>query len=263
MGILDWVRSALGREPSAKDTPAASDDAPSAADWTAADAALKAALRPVIYGSIGGVRPDPSNRATSWWGSNFLGASGEDVPTGSDGQPMDPLLQIRTDELAETLAGWEGIALLTLWLDRKASFWEGSGFVIRTYASLEGLVPIGPGYREDGLFPSFPILWSAPQPEQPGWENMADRVPGPVARARKDGWFFETEALKACNAMQTTHPVKLGGWPTWIQGDQWPEDATFLFQVDSTDKGKLPLGDAGSIYFFRDAGGWILRADCY
>lgn len=222
-----------------------------------------------ILGEIGGGRPDKNNRATSWWGGNFLGAENEDAPVcDRSGRSMHPVLQIRVDELPEVPSGFEGLALLNIWMDLQSdTFWgarNGNGFLVRTYKDLKDLVPLGVGFRESTELPSFPIFWRETILEQPGWEDMSAQVPTKVARAPADDWFFKSRYLSdRYYELRSKYPVKIGGWPTWIQGSDWPKDAKFFFQVDSTDKGKLYLGDAGSFYIFQTGDGWEIRGDCY
>ena len=93
---------------------------------------------------------------------------------------------------------------------------------------------------------------------------MAGEVPSTVARGASDDWFFKSDYLSnRYNALRDKCPIKLGGWPSWIQGANGPEGATFAFQVDSTDKGKLSLGGSGSLYIFKTSDSWEIRGDCY
>ncbi|WP_312531713.1 DUF1963 domain-containing protein [Paracoccus sp. (in: a-proteobacteria)] len=225
--------------------------------------------RTAILGEIGGSKPQQENRATSWWGGNFLGAQDEDVPIcNRSGKKMHPVLQIRIDELPETPPAFEGLALVNIWMDLQSStFWgaeNGHGFLVRTYSDIANLIPLGVGYRESSDLPTFPVLWRETIAEQPSWEDMADEVPTNVAQASADDWFFKSKYLSdRYHELRSKYPVKIGGWPTWIQGSDWPKDAQFFFQLDSTDKGKMFLGDGGSLYIFKTSNSWIIRGDCY
>jgi hypothetical protein len=222
-----------------------------------------------ILGEIGESKPQKENRAASWWGGNFLGAQGEDVPVcNQSGQTMHPILQIRVDELPEIPLAFEGLALINIWMDLQSStFWaaeNGNGFLVRTYTEIENLVPLGGGYRESSDLPTFPVFWRETIAEQPRWEDMAGEVPTNVARASANDWFFSSKySSDRYHQLRSKYPVKIGGWPTWIQGADWPKDAQFFFQVDSTDKGKMFLGDAGSFYIFKTFDSWVIRGDCY
>lgn len=269
MDLLRWFRSLTGRrERQAEPKPPLADAPPSDSEVQAALHKLQQMVRPVVFGEIGGEKPQKDNRAASWWGGNFLGAEGEGVPVCErSGLPMHPLVQIRLDELPERLPIFEGLALLNIWVDPKNvpldDVENGKGFVVRTYPTLADLVPVGPGYRESVDLPTFPVLWRASALEQPGWEDIAFEIPTNVARSNDADWFFESQYLKETSKYGPTCPVKLGGWPNWIQGENWPDDAELCLQIDSTDKGHFYVGDSGSIYLFRTPGGWALRSDFF
>lgn len=222
-----------------------------------------------ILGEIGGAKPHKENRASSWWGGNFLGGQDEDIPVCErSGRAMHPVLQIRVDELPEIPASFQGIALINIWMDLESStFWgaeNGNGFCVRTYTDMSALIPLGFGYRESSDLPTFPIFWRETLLEQPSWEDMADEVPPNVARASADDWFFKSKySSDRYYELRSKHPIKVGGWPTWIQATSWPKNAQFFFQVDSTEKGKMLLGDAGSFYIFKTTDSWEIRGDCY
>lgn len=222
-----------------------------------------------ILGEIGGSKPQTESRASSWWGGNFLAAPDEDIPRCTQsGRAMHPVVQIRVDELPYIPPALEGLALLNLWMDLQSStFWgaeNGNGFLVRTYTDIDTLVPLGGGYRESSDLPTLPLFWRETIAEQPGWEDMAGEVPGNAARPSVADWFFKSRYLSdRYHELRRRYPVKIGGWPTWIQGANWPKDARFVFQVDSTEKGKKFLGDAGSFYIFKTSDTWEIRGDCY
>lgn len=224
--------------------------------------------KPAVFGEIGGERPPKDKRATSWWGGNFLGAEGELVPVSEhSGRPMHPLVQIRVDELPETPPALSKLALLNIWIDLEdispTDAENGNGYAVRAYPSIADLVPIGPGYRESARLPTFPVRWCANVLEQPSWDDIAFELPSSVARSGSADWFFESQYAREADKYRRRSPVKLGGWPKWFQGENWPVDGEFCLQIDSTDKGRLHVGDSGSIYVFRTPGGWAVRSDCY
>jgi len=45
---------------------------------------------------------------------------------------------------------------------------------------------------------------------------------------------------------------QIGGYPTWMQGDDKPESGDFLLQIYSEDNANLMWGDAGLVYIFYD-----------
>ncbi|MCK5920640.1 MAG: DUF1963 domain-containing protein, partial [Methylococcales bacterium] len=240
--------------------------APTPEELEDATKVLESAAKPALLGKIGGARPDYSDTTQSWWGGHFLGKKGEDVPIDSrTGNLMQPVLQIVIQTLPMIPERLSDVALINLWMDLKANdFWEGAngnGFVIREYASLDGLVPIG--LPAQNLLPVFPIFWKAPVMQIPSWEDFFLKVPDSVLEEFNGDWFFKTPFAEAFGKLQEKCPVKLGGWPTWIQGAGDFEDETFVFQLDSTDKGQFHIGDAGSVYFFKTSSGWFGTSDCF
>lgn len=269
MAFLDWIKS-LFSQPNSRTKPAsAANVEPTPQEMQTALNRLDELATPAILGAIGGRKPQKENRATSWWGGNFLGSQDEEIPVcKQSGRTMHPVLQIRVDELPEIPDAFEGLALINIWMDlHSSSFWEaknGNGFLVRTYTDIENLIPIGFGYRESADLPTFPIFWRETVIEQPSWEDMSEEVPTNVATASADDWFFKSRYTSdRYYELRCNHPVKLGGWPTWIQGASWPKDAQFFLQVDATEKGKMFLGDAGSFYIFKTPNSWEIRADCY
>ena len=135
---------------------------------------------------------------------------------------------------------------------------------MRTYPDLNDLVPLGLGCRESLDLPTFPVFWHETILEQPSWEDDAREVPTNVVPASDDDWLFKSEYLSdRYYGLCDTCPIKLGGWPSWIQGASWPKAAQFALEVNSTAKGKLSFSDAGSIYIFKTSDSWEIRGDCY
>lgn len=261
--MLSWLKSIIGGQ-RRKAMPA---DVPSEADFQTAQDCLDRMVKPAIFGTLGGGAA-PAGRIASMWGGDFFGDVGETVPVSSGtGRAMRPLVQIRMDELSEVPACFSGLALLTLWVDVKAVFADddgaGTGFVIRTYATLDDLVPIGPVTPGSKTLPVLPITWRALVLEQPHWDDIVSQIPASIAESDEEAWFFDSRYAAVTEPLCETCPVKLGGWPNWIQNSVWPADGEFYFQVDATDKGKFSLGDGGSMYLFRTPRGWVSRADCY
>lgn len=248
-----------------------------AAEFGQARQILEEASSPASLAQLGGFRPDDAaNRQSSWWGGNFLGLPGELPPIcAASGKMMSPILQIRTDELPHVPAQFKDIALLSLWFVRET--WElewfdrqtgdsiieysGMGFVIRSYVDIEGLVPIGPGYREQHDFPCFPIRWHLLENDTPDWEEFAGEVPLAVAQSRNSDWFFDYPGKVILAEMQKKMPVKVGGYPQWWQSPQDVQDGEFAFFMDSTQRGQVGFPAGGSANFFRTPDSWAVRVD--
>jgi hypothetical protein len=219
---------------------------------------LDRSLRSASIAQIGGFRP-PETPLTSWFGGRFVGASQELWPL-NDGEPMLPLLQVRTDELPYVPAPLAGVALFTAFagprklpVDLPAP--NGSGWLIRCYNSLDGLEPLG-GAPRSHLRP-FPIRWSLPTSEGPGWQ---------------DAWHLTD--LSAFNELpdavdllshRYTHAssTKVGGWPSYIQGIPPQSGGDFVFQIGSEEKSNWMWGDNGIGYFYWRDGEWMMQWECY
>lgn len=244
------------------------DRQPTPSEWEEAKSALEDQAIPACFGELGGFRPeDPANRFTSWWGGNFLAGRGEDIPTcASTGNTMLPIFQVRVDELPcipETLSD---IALFSLWFDPKTEFiWESTnntGFAIRTYSTLDELVPLGPGYKEHETMPTFPIRWHKLQSDLPDWETMVEHIPTAVARSGQSDWFFAHPAQDARADLQSKMPIKIGGHSQWWQSPQIVEGGDFAFFLDSTERGSFGFPAGGNANFFRTKDSWEIRVDC-
>jgi len=238
------------------------DDRPPAEAERRALAALEAAARPAAYAQIGGFRPDPSDRLASWWGGNFAGLPGVAAPINrATGALLSPLVQIRLDTAPVRPPCLEDTALLSFWIDWTAftsdNPQQGVHFDVLRSPTLDNLEPLGPGYRERHALPCLPIRWRGSGLEAPHWGDFPTPIP-PDA-----GWFFDHELRKGGAERRDGRPLKLGGWPDWIQDSTWPHGAHFVLQIDSTEKGRLLLGDNGSIYLFRHGETWIARGDCF
>ena len=180
------------------------------------------------------------------------------------GRKMHPVLQVRMDELPYRPETLEGVALLTLWFDLQAQGLtksiNGHGFEIRTYDSLEGLISLGPAYREHDTFPTFPIKWHGLEEDLPDWEAF-DGAPPMVMRSWNSDWFDDHPARDQRAEMQQTMPVKIGGYDQWWQSPQYVEDGTFVFFIDSTSRGQLGFPRGGNGNFFQTSDNWELRVD--
>lgn len=206
-------------------------------------------------------------------GGNFLGHPDEGIPVCQEtGRTMRPLLQVLTSDLPAELNPFPESALVNIrinediWADPLADLWEGqcpAVFCVREYAGTEGLVPVGPGYRElrasRAKHIGFPVRFEKVAAEKPSWEDFATQVPRRVAQSFESDWFFEDGTPDLPPFI-----VKFGGWPQWIQGSEWPGKAEFLFQIDYSDELSLGFGDGGSVYFFRSEDGSLrFSGDCF
>lgn len=99
-------------------------------------------------------------------------------------------------------------------------------------SSLEAVLP--PDNAHAILEPGAIATWRRFD-EEPGWEDR-ERLQLPEAED---------------DSPRPLHADKLGGWPAWQQGAEWPaEDATLLFQLD---EGETRIGGKSPTWSFEEA----------
>jgi hypothetical protein len=222
----------------------------------AAFAGLDRHIRRASIAVIGGFRP-PEAPMTSYFGGRFVAGAGEDWPL-NGGQPMIPLLQVRTDELPYRPQALEGIALFNVFIgprelpiDLPAE--SGDGWLLRSYPNLDNLSPLVPPV-EPQVRP-FPVRWHLSETEGPQWT---------------DAWgvYDLTEFNKLEDAVDLFYDryqrhlhTKVGGWPSYTQGSVGSDD--YVFQIGSEEKPRWMWGDNGNGYFSFKEGKWFLYWDCY
>lgn len=199
---------------------------------------LLALQRLASVAQIGGFRP-PSTPRSSWLGAVLLGAPGESWPE-SDGRPLAPACQILVEELpAAAPAPLADIALLTLFLDLpdmpENNAQHGDGWELRTYATVDDLVPVNAPEPGDAHPRPFPVLWR-PRTELPRGTKSRTSCSTPGTSS------MTTIPIPTCS---TSTASKVGGWPRTIQSDiDWPaKDTEFVLQVDSDEKAQIAIVD--------------------
>lgn len=218
--------------------------------------ALDRHVRRAAIAEIGGFRP-PDAPITSYFGGQFVAEPGEAWPL-NDGQPMIPLLQVRTDELpyrppplAETALFNVFVGPRKLPVDLPAE--NGNGWLLRCYSSLEDLTLLAP--PANSHVRPFPIRWHLSETEGPVWEDAFELI-GLTEFNKLD------DATDLFYNRYKQHPLtKVGGWPSFLQGSLGSEG--FVFQIGSEEKPRWMWGDNGNGYFFFRQGNWLLDWDCY
>lgn len=74
MPFFNRVRSLFSRSKSPPQRTFSDAEAPTPQEMQAALSRLDELATKAVLGEIGGGKPQKDNRATSWWGGNFLGA---------------------------------------------------------------------------------------------------------------------------------------------------------------------------------------------
>lgn len=182
--------------------------------------ALKRTARPL---EVGGFRPSGALEATCF-GEVRLSLPGEAWPT-HNGTPMFPLAQLNI-----TQAGIQGgpladRALITIYMshefqssDHTLSRPDGeAGFAVRSYPSVDGLVPVDAPNYESPLKP-FECQWLDPVDDYANNDLAGDMV-DTAEISVYDFYWHQTSAL-----------TKVGGWPATIQSEPW-----WMYQPDAPE----------------------------
>ncbi|ALB64771.1 hypothetical protein AFK62_11165 [Cronobacter condimenti 1330] len=215
--------------------------------------ALNSALRPASVAQVGGFRP-PADPLTSWFLKGVY-LPDEGIPSWK-GQPMFPLLQIRIDELPVIPEQLKGIALMVLYHNREHHPFDnphGEGWLIREYASLEGLELLP---ESDTPYRAFPVRWLSVDDDAPGWEDAWEITD--LSDVNND----EEASNRFFADFNRYSGTKVGGYPAEIQHGVGIED--FVFQVGSEEKVNWMWADNGIGYFHRKSEGiWTFSCQFY
>lgn len=224
---------------------------------------LKGFARPAIIANSEKQAQDLS-KPMSGYGGVFWGTSDEEWPVYKD-RHMTAALSLRVDELPSIPAHLDGVALLNIFIDRRAHPEEDEGaMAIRTYDNLEGLRPLDipdnvkAGFHKitwqpvvdypDGTLLEYKLAWTEIEKDLDDCERR---------RAIEDQFHEQFE--KHYDEIQKTYPdnngIKIGGWPTSRQVSPVAfladDDPGYLLQLDFTD-----------VYTFYDGGiGYLLKWD--
>lgn len=214
---------------------------------------LRSKLRPASVAQVGGFRPS-ADPLTSWF-LKGVSLPGEGLPVWQ-GQPMFPLLQIRTDELPVVPDQLKGIALLVLFQNRENHPFDqphGEGWLIREYATLEGLELLP---ELETPYRPFPVRWMHVNDDAPGWEDAWDIIDLSTVNddtQASDSFFDDFNRYSG---------TKVGGYPMEIQHAVGIED--FVFQVGSEENVNWMWADNGIGYFHRsEEGVWQFSCQFY
>ena len=220
-------------------------------------------VKKAIVMDIGGFRPteDPM---TSWFGRVTHALPGESWPH-QDGQPMHALAQVNLIEFPHRPKGLEDVDFITLFIGPKrlpVDDANGTNWLIRTYNSIDELVPLQQ-HETGSRIKAFPMRPRLVDNDYPCWEDLPVAEPDTFG----DDDYFEY--------FENVGGFKFGGWPTLIQSEVYwapnnnhPARPEYVFQIDSTDKGKWSWGDGGVGYFGRGTAAgqedqWVLCWQCY
>lgn len=164
-------------------------------------------------------------------------------------RPMSLLAQLAIDELPEEVRP-AGTGLLQVFYSAHESDGQPCDDMLEGWAPFSEahvlrLVPLDAGGRPSTSGEPFPprrvVRWD-PAWEVPGWEERGDL-----------GVKLEDTIAEAIDAARIPlDGEKLGGWPAWIQGVEYPtcpvcgSSMRFVLQIDSEHNLPIMFGDVGT-----------------
>lgn len=215
----------------------------------------------IILGG-GGFRPNESPMC-SWFGKVTCCAKHEGWPK-QNGDPMYALAQINLTKLPFRPCGLEDIEFITVFIGPKifpVNALNGKNWLIRTYENISMLVKLE--QEETGSYINpFPMGYWVVDEDFPCWEDIEYICPEEI-----DDDYYDI--------FENINGFKLGGWPSLIQTEiywsPWSAHETnpaYVFQIDTTEKGRWMWGDNGVGYFGRGTidgkkDEWALAWQCY
>jgi uncharacterized protein YwqG len=225
----------------------------------------KSIERRAIVLDIGGFRP-PADPKTSWFGKVGFGQAGEEWPTTEDKRPMLPLAQINLTELPFRPPRLDDVEFLTVFVDADnlpgTGEPNGSKWCLRAYPTLASLVALTEPEELQKTVKALPMRARIIATDYPVYDDLGDDVPAELEES------FEEKFPNAPG-------FKLGGWPSlvqsevfWAPGNLHAAEPKFVFQIDSTEKGRWSWGDGGVGYFGRGTAPgrrdeWTIAWQCY
>ena len=212
---------------------------------------------------------------------------GEERPVDAEGKPLDPLATLFVPDLPGVPEALRKVALITIFAPEDA--WAEDpdeepqlGCVIRTYPTLEGLVPC---QCVSSIWNTCTLTPEAVSNDMPfgrcsgGGDAMWDKI---IELEENHHIEYEEDICDATYATDEMRPLpagffgnpalhatyethKIGGYPTFIQDGSEPEGYPFVLQINWDSEAGLDIGDAGSYYFFYNAekNDWLVTADFY
>lgn len=211
---------------------------------------------------IGGFRPSNSIDE-SWFGRVNLALPDEDWPE-TDGEPMHALCQINLSALPFRTQGLEDFEMLSVFIgptDLPMDEKNGSNWSLRAYRRISDLVELDQVDSNSWIKP-FPMRPTIVEEDFPCHEDINIEMPEDLEESYYS-YFSNVSGFK------------LGGWPSLIQSEiSWapynkhPAVPSYVFQIDTTEKGNWMWGDGGVGYFgrgttpeFKDE--WTIEWQCY
>jgi len=212
---------------------------------------------------------------------------GEEWPTDAQGKRLEPLATIFVPDMTGVPKALSKMALITIFAPEGA--WAELpeekptlGCVIRTYPTLEDLEPcnyVSSVWNTCQLTPEAVANDMSFSRCSGGGDEIWDKI---VELEEKYDIEYEE---KICDAAHHTNEMrkfpagyfsnpslhatfethKIGGYPTFLQDGEVPENYTFVLQLNYDEEAGLDIADAGCYYFFYNAekNDWLVTSDSY
>ena len=220
----------------------------------------EALVRKAVVFQTGGIRPTKA-LLESWIGCVGWKKPQEELPIDVEGKTMVPMATFFIKGLPYIPEHLQGIELITVFMsenvvghrDRAEEY-----FCIRTYDTLEGLVPCD---WNATIMKAFPLVPRLVENDYPMW----------------DGGGISLEMTKAILELEEEEDIeywddiaeeiygvhKVGGYPAFIQPGYELEDYKFAFQISSYEKAQFNFVDSGRIYFFYNKENQVWKVHYY
>jgi hypothetical protein len=210
--------------------------------------------------NVGGFRPtfDPT---ASNFGLTPLGFACEEWPTW-ESKPLLFVCQMNLSTAPAVPPLLEGIQLITFFVNQDINGLpqtNGNDWRLRTYTSLEGLVPLRAPDGAPTVKKGFECRWEASE-DHPNHDDPDMIIPEGTRRPRA--------------ALGNVARTKIGGYVSTIQSEPWwdysahPSNPKYCLQGNSEEKVGMVWGDGGIIYLARGTAPgshdeWFLDWQCF
>lgn len=208
--------------------------------------------KPATLFKVGGFKPS-EEKNSSWFGKVLLSKEGEKWPE-YNGNLLTPLCQLNISSLPYKPDELKEIVFMTVFIDENGlNKSTNKTVIVRTYKSLEDLVELEQPNYNSSIKP-FQLEPYLEKNDCPTWDDCPMKIPEEFEENYEI--HFENKA-----------GIKIGGWPSLIQGEIFLEsnDAEYIFQIDSIEKANWQWGDGGVGYFAKDSKtqNWLFEWQCY